>query len=380
MTDNVTVVVGDLFESKAQTWVNTVNTVGVMGKGIALGFRKRFPEMFEDYRRRCDRGEVALGRPYLYERPELPWILNFPTKDHWRSPARLDAIEQGLGHLLVNYRHWGVESLAVPPLGCGEGQLEWAVVGPTLFRWLERLEVPVELFAPYGTPHEELAPSFLGRQLEFFRAEEGPRPEPRVNSGELALVAILDRVEREPYRAPVGRVQFQKLAYFATEAGIHTGLKFRRASYGPFADGLKKIVARLINNGLLREDRRGQAFLVRVGPTFSDAIRAFGPDLHESETTIARVADLVVRFRTTRQAEAAATAHFAAKELAAAAGVAPSEQAVLDEVREWKQNRQPPLSANELAIGIRNLALLDWVDVEGSTELPIGRSDPTLVA
>src|SRR5438067_13930817 len=95
----VKVVIGDLFESDAQTLVNTVNTVGVMGKGIALGFKQRYPEMYEDYVSRCNAGEVALGRPYLYRRPEPPWVINFPTKDHWRSVARLDAIIEGLDYL-----------------------------------------------------------------------------------------------------------------------------------------------------------------------------------------------------------------------------------------------------------------------------------------
>ena len=108
----VQVLIGDLFSSEAQTWVNTVNCVGVMGRGVALGFKQRFPKMFEDYAGRCERGEVQLGRPYLYRRPEEPWILNFPTKDHWRSVSKLDDIERGgliiSLHVLTNgaLRHW----------------------------------------------------------------------------------------------------------------------------------------------------------------------------------------------------------------------------------------------------------------------------------
>ena len=132
----ITVVKGDLFKSKAQTLVNTVNCVGVMGKGIAIGFRKRFPEMFDDYVRRCEAGEVKLGQPYLYKSLLPPWVLNFPTKEHWRSVARLADITAGLEYLAAHYKDWGIESLAVPPLGCGEGQLDWRVVGPTLYRRL----------------------------------------------------------------------------------------------------------------------------------------------------------------------------------------------------------------------------------------------------
>src|SRR3990170_5247050 len=157
----ITVRIGDIFESNAQTLVNTVNCVGIMGKGIALEFRKRFPDMFEDYARRCKEGRVKLGEPFLYRRLTTPWILNFPTKDHWRSVSRLEDIIAGLRHLQTHYREWGITSLAVPPLGCGHGQLEWRVVGPTLYRHLKQLALPVELYAPYGTPDEQLQPAFL---------------------------------------------------------------------------------------------------------------------------------------------------------------------------------------------------------------------------
>src|SRR5215207_6876641 len=157
----VKVIVGDLFESDAQTLVNTVNCVGVMGKGVALEFKKRFPEMYADYVARCDHHEVRLGKPYVFRRSALPWVLNFPTKDHWRSVTKLSDIEEGLRYLTSHYRDWEITSMALPPLGCGNGQLEWRIVGPTLYRYLKEIDVPVELYAPYGTPHEELQPDFL---------------------------------------------------------------------------------------------------------------------------------------------------------------------------------------------------------------------------
>ncbi len=139
-------VVGNLFDSKAQTLVNTVNCVGVMGKGVALEFKKRFPEMFADYVRRCKSKKVQLGRPYLFKRQDLPWILNFPTKDHWRSASRLEDIVRGLIHLREHYREWGILSLAMPALGCGCGGLEWRVVAPVLSEHLETLDMPVDVY------------------------------------------------------------------------------------------------------------------------------------------------------------------------------------------------------------------------------------------
>jgi O-acetyl-ADP-ribose deacetylase (regulator of RNase III)/uncharacterized protein YwgA len=359
---------GNIFKSKAQTWVNTVNTVGIMGKGIALGFKRRFPDMFADYADRCQRGEVRLGMPYLYQRPKPPWIINFPTKEHWRSVARLDAIVEGLQHLERNYRSWGVQSLAVPPLGCGEGQLEWRIVGPTLYRFLSQLQIPVELYAPFGTPHEELQPSYL-EQLSLEHVEVKDLPGSRVPAAWVALVDILHEIERDRFHSPIGRIAFEKLAYFATEAGIDTGLQYERSSFGPWAErGGKRMRARLINNGLLVERQRGQMFQVRVGPTFQDAAHAFKEDLEQWRPAIERVADLLRRMRTTRQAEVAATVHFVAGELNAQ-GKHPTEANVLTAVMQWKARRQPAFRERDVAEAIRNLALLGWIDVQASPEL-----------
>ena len=139
---------GNLFESNAQTLVNAVNCVGVMGKGIALEFKRRFPEMFADYEVRCSERRVKLGQPYLHRYSRPPWILNFPTKDHWRSASRLKDIVHGLEYLAQKYKEWRIESLAVPALGCGLGQLDWAAVKPVLCRHLELLDIPVELYVP----------------------------------------------------------------------------------------------------------------------------------------------------------------------------------------------------------------------------------------
>lgn len=150
----IKVLIGNLFESKAQTIVNAVNCVGVMGKGIALEFKKRFPTMYADYAARCKRKEVALGQPYLYRGKKPPYILNFPTKDHWHSASKLDDIEMGLQFLIDHYTEWGITSIAVPALGCGEGGLNWQLVGPMLYRYLTKMDVPVEIYAPFGTSME----------------------------------------------------------------------------------------------------------------------------------------------------------------------------------------------------------------------------------
>jgi O-acetyl-ADP-ribose deacetylase (regulator of RNase III) len=368
----ITVVKGDLFASSAQTLVNTVNCVGVMGKGIALGFRKRFPAMFEDYVKRCEAGEVTLGRPYLYTPLVPPWILNFPTKDHWRSVARLDDIIAGLDFLEAHYKEWGIESLAVPPLGCGEGQLDWNVVGRTLFRRLRDFDVDVELYAPFDAPEAELDPDFLGADSPSSAKQVGSGPV-RVPPSAVALAVVLRMIERERFRWPIGRIVFQKLAYFATQAGIPTGLDYRRGSYGPFAEDLKRLQTRLANNGLVVEERRGNMFELRTGSTYPDAVERYREDLEPWREAMVRVADLLMRVNGTKEAEVLASAHFVAAELTARSSATrtdlPNEQDVVRGVLEWKLRRRPPLQEAEVAAAVRKLNVLGWVALRASDDL-----------
>jgi len=362
----IEVTTGDILEAKAQTLVNTVNCVGVMGKGIAFAFKKRFPAMFHDYVKRCRAGEVKLGRPYLYRGIAPPDVLNFPTKDHWRSVSRLEDIIRGLEYLARLCREWGIESLAVPPLGCGQGQLEWRVVGPTLYRHLKRLAIPVTLYAPFDTPDEELRLDFL----ETGRAS-AQAPSARIAPAWIALVMILSRIENEPHHWPVGRIIFQKIAYFATESGIPTRLGYRRSSFGPYSPELKGVVTKLVNNGLIAERKLGRMFTLKVGPTFEDAQATYMAHLEKWRERVENVADLFMRIRRTDQAELAATVHYAARTLGEANSRRITERDVLTEVMEWKRRRQPPLDAGKVALAIRNLAMLGWLDVQPSQNLPV---------
>ena len=155
------ILVGDLFESQAQTLVNAVNCVGVMGKGIAEQFKRRFPAMFDDYKRRCKRKDVRLGEPYLYRDSSGIQLVNFPTKGHWRSPSRIADVEHGLDYLLEHATEWNIASLALPALGCGNGGLEWSDVGPLIYRKLNTLPIDIEVYAPTGTSRQHLTTEFL---------------------------------------------------------------------------------------------------------------------------------------------------------------------------------------------------------------------------
>lgn len=366
----IKVLVGDLFESECQTLVNTVNTVGIMGTGIALEFKKRFPEMYEDYVKRCAEGKVKLGEPYLYKRLTPPWILNFPTKEHWRSVSKLSDIVRGLKYLEQHYKEWGITSIALPPLGCGHGQLEWNIVGPTLYRYIKRFDIPVELYAPTGTPPEELTPEFLSREVAQ-PVTTGFSVKNKIEPGLIAIIEVLSCIEKEPYHWPIGRTIFQKIAYFATELGLKTGLRFSRSSFGPFASDLKAKITRLVNNGLIKEEPLGKMLSVKTGPTYPDASKIYKKEVEEAQPVIEKLTDLFLRIRTTRQAELLATVHFAAQSLQKERKEIPSETDVLSAVIEWKQRKRPSFDNTEIARTIRKLASLGLLTVKPSKELPV---------
>lgn len=140
---------GDIFNSPAQVLVNTVNTVGVMGKGIALSFKKKYPEMFTTYRKACDKHQLIIGKLMLWYGPDH-WILNFPTKEHWRNPSKMEYIEKGLMAFQRKYADYNITSIAFPKLGCGNGELDWKQVKPLMERYLKELPIDVYIYLSPG--------------------------------------------------------------------------------------------------------------------------------------------------------------------------------------------------------------------------------------
>src|SRR5438128_5549950 len=168
----LTYISGNLFEAPVQTLVNTVNTVGVMGKGIALTFREIFPEMFREYRTLCEQGMLKVGSLYLWRGPTRH-VLNFPTKQHWRNPSRLEYIEAGLQTFVRMYERAGIHSIAFPPLGCGNGELEFTVVRPLMEKYLSPLRITVLMYAPIprGNVAEHRQPQEIARWLRAAPSE-----------------------------------------------------------------------------------------------------------------------------------------------------------------------------------------------------------------
>jgi O-acetyl-ADP-ribose deacetylase (regulator of RNase III)/uncharacterized protein YwgA len=361
--------IGDLFTSRAQTLVNTVNCVGVMGKGVAFEFKTRFPEMFEDYLARCERKQVRLREPYLYHDLAGTMILNFPTKDHWRSPSRIADIDKGLDHFVRNYQAWGITSIAFPPLGCGNGGLEWADVGSLMYAKLQTLPISIEVYAPFGTPKPQLTEAFLRapKQLSF---DDKGRKHEKMNPDWVVLIEVLREIQSQPYANPVGRVIFQKICYVLTEMGLNTGFQFRKNSYGPFADEVKLALHDFANRNWVREEQLGQMLALHVSKNFEQEREKYRETIDRHAKKIAKTVDLFSRIKNTEQAEELITVFFASRELKTAhPNELIAERDVLDYVLSWKKAWRTPEKQKAVANSIRNLVMLDWMRLQFSDSL-----------
>jgi O-acetyl-ADP-ribose deacetylase (regulator of RNase III)/uncharacterized protein YwgA len=356
--------IGDLFESQAQTLVNTVNCVGVMGKGVAEQFKIRFPDMFADYKRRTDSKEVRLGEPYLYRDSSGMQIVNFPTKDHWRSPSRLADIERGLDYLAGHLLQWKITSIALPPLGCGNGGLEWSEVGPLIYRKLHNLPIEVSVYAPYGTPKQQLTNEFLAAPSQMSLEGKGRKQDP-LKPEWIVLLEVLRGLQSQPHANPVGRTIFQKISYIVTEMGVPTGFQFAKGSYGPFSDDVKIALHHFANRNWLHEQQLGRMMALRVGSQYENERNRYKDQINLYGPKIAKTIDLFSRIKSTEQAEEVLTVLFASRQLKQKKSDL-AEKDLQDYILDWKKAWRSGEKQESLANTIRNLALLGWLRLDVS--------------
>lgn len=222
---------GDILSDRADAIVNTVNCVGVMGRGIALQFKKAWPKNFEAYAAACKQDEVRPGRMFVYETGRLSpprFIINFPTKRHWRGKSRLEDIESGLEDLRRVIAELGIDSIAIPPLGSGLGGLDWPEVRSHIEALLGDLEVEIRIYEPNGAPQSE--------NMSHVRKV------PNMTPGRAALVALTRRYLGGLLDPSVSLLEVHKLMYFMQEAGEPLRLNYKKALYGPYAENLRHVL------------------------------------------------------------------------------------------------------------------------------------------
>lgn len=223
---------GNILGEDVEALVNTVNCVGVMGRGIALQFKKAFPENFRAYAKACKRGQVKPGRLFMFETKTLTnprYIMNFPTKRHWRGNSQVKDIDAGLIDLARLIRERGIKSIAVPPLGSGLGGLEWSNVRKRITATLAEIDgLDAVIFEPSGAPKTQRM--------------AGKGRVPKMTAGRATLVGLMDRYLRVLLDPFVTLLEVHKLMYFMQVAGEPLKLKFAKGPYGPYAENLRHVL------------------------------------------------------------------------------------------------------------------------------------------
>jgi O-acetyl-ADP-ribose deacetylase (regulator of RNase III) len=352
---------GNLLTQDVEALVNPVNCVGVLGKGLALQFKRAFPEMVEPYEQACAAGEVMPGVVHVVDRGigQRPrWILNVPTKRHWRSPSRLDDVAAGTRALADKIRELGLRSVAVPPLGCGNGGLEWSDVRTILIAELGNLDAEVILFAPAGSPAPEDMPN---------RTEA---PELTVERAELlVLLAAFLRVAaplRVAERADaLARIEIQKLAYLAQVLTGSTTHKFDRGRYGPYSHGLERELKGWEGHFVLGYgDATDKVLELQPILLMSDAVeRAAETVSGDYSKVVDAVLDAVHGWESTYELELLATTLFTFIE-----GTASSAQEAYDVIASWSHIPPHLFTARHVAIAWDHLRSAGWL----SDPVPVG--------
>jgi len=345
---------GNLLDADVDALVNTVNTVGVMGKGIALQFKNAFPGNYKAYREACKRGEVRLGRMFVFDAGQLVrprWVINFPTKQHWKSSSRLKDIDAGLDDLRRLLVEAGIQSVAIPPLGCGNGGLDWADVLPLIERKLDGLNLDIFVFPPDGAPHPAEMTNRTSR--------------PELSPGKAALVGMLARYSGPAVGATL--VEVQKLMYFLQVAGQPLRLRYEKAQYGPYADNLRHVLMN-VENHYLRGFGDGsskvwEADPIEVLPGAAQEAAKVLAEEPETELRMDRVLQLVSGFESAYGLELLATVHWVADEQ----GGSTTDEEIQTTVASWSARKRDMFTVAHIEAATTRLRELDWI---GSSHRP----------
>lgn len=299
---------GDILDADAEALVNTVNTVGVMGRGIALHFKQAFPDNFKVYAAACERGDVEPGRMFVFETDQLRprWIINFPTKKHWRGKSRMEYIETGLEALVEEIRERGIQSIAIPPLGSGLGGLDWRQVRPVIERVLSEVpDVEAAIYEPGGK----------AREMK-------PAKVPDMTPGRAALVGLMRRYLTAMMDTSITLLEVHKLMYFLEAAGQPLRLRYSKGHYGPYAENLRHVLQDI--NGYLVEGYSAEGDApseeLRLRPGAAESAEAFLADDPDTRARFTEVARLIEGYETPFGLELLATAHWAMSEERARTG------------------------------------------------------------
>ena len=339
---------GDIFSEEAEALVNSVNCVGVMGRGIALQFKKAFPGNYNAYLARCKRNEMRPGHVFVYKTGETVfprYIVNFPTKRHWRGKSRIEDIESGLASLTKEIRSHGIRSIAIPPLGSGLGGLHWPEVRTRLEAALKAFEdVKVVIFEPGGGPADD-------------RANRSSNV-PKMTAARAALVGLMDRYLLALLDPFVTLLEVHKLLYFMQEAGERLRLNYQKAPYGPYAENLRHVLHKVEGHFISGYTDGGDApdKQLELVPGAVEEANTFLERHPETHQRFNQVVGLIEGFESSFGLELLSTVHW----------VATREQAkavddVVQRTYAWNERKQQ-FSRRQIDLAVEVLSQKKWID------------------
>ena len=338
---------GDLLACDVDALVNTVNCVGIMGRGVALQFKDAFPDNFKAYLVACNNGQVNPGRMFVYETGHLTnpkYIINFPTKRHWRGNSKIEDIDSGLVDLVSVIERLNITSLAMPPLGSGLGGLPWPSVKKRITETLGQLD-NVEVFV--FEPRED------GDRMKRHRNTEAKPLTPL----RAALIGLIDRYLRGLMEPHVTLLELHKLAYFLQTSGLPMRLKFTKAHYGPYAENLRHVLNEMEGHytagygyGGDQPDKR-----IEIVPGALETAQDLIAHDDTSRVSCARIQTLVKGFETPLGLELLATTHWAVTQEGAR-----SQKEVESVFGSWNE-RKSSFTSRQIAIALDRLVSEDWL-------------------
>lgn len=323
----IKLVQGDILKADVEALVNTVNCVGFMGRGIAAQFRRAFPENFRVYEAACRQRELQPGTMLVVETGQLTnprYIVNFPTKRHWRARSRIEDIQSGLEALATEIDRRGIKSIAVPPLGCGLGGLDWSEVRPKIEAILGQLaDVQILVYEPAGAPRTD----------HMARSSEPPQ----MTAGRAVLVGLMDRYLAGLMDPSVSLLEIHKLMYFAQQAGEPLRLTYVKGPYGPYATNLRHVLSRVEGHLVMGyadggDDPKKE---IELAPGARDDAAAFLDQTPATKARFDRVASLVEGFESSFGMELLSTVHWVAAHEQTVAG-----QDLVDAVYGWNERKR----------------------------------------
>lgn len=339
---------GNILTEDAEALVNTVNCVGYMGRGIALQFKKAYPDNFKTYSIACKREEVQPGRMFVYKTDQLTnphYIFNFPTKRHWKGKSRMEDIDAGLVALAEEIRSHNIQSIAIPPLGSGLGGLDWFEVRPRIEKMLEQFG---DLKAIVFEPSDSLADTKVNRSTGV----------PDMTAGRATLVGLMDRYIKGLLDPFITLLEVHKLMYFMQVAGEPLQLNYKKGAYGPYAENLRHVL-NAIEGHLVSgyadggDDPDKQLNLI---PGALEDANEFLQNQEQTRKRFERVSELVEGFESSFGLELLSTVHWVISEEAAE-----TLEDVVKRTYSWNDRKQQ-FSRRQIELVVNLLSRKGWIE------------------